>query len=50
MVDLVVMVPSDNIQRIQEGHITIGHLICEVVEQMMSQKQWQGGLHVILEG
>jgi D-sedoheptulose 7-phosphate isomerase len=37
--DLAIMVPSDNIQRIQEGHITIGHLICELAEQMISPKQ-----------
>lgn len=39
IVDLAIMVPSDNIQRIQEGHITIGHLVCEVAEQIVSPKQ-----------
>ena len=27
-----IIIPSSNIQRIQEGHITIGHIICEIVE------------------
>lgn len=30
--DLPVVIPSDNTQRIQEGHITIGHIIAELVE------------------
>jgi len=29
---LTVTIPSSNTQRIQEGHITIGHIICEIVE------------------
>ena len=30
--DLTIIVPSDNIPRIQEVHITIGHIICSLVE------------------
>jgi D-sedoheptulose 7-phosphate isomerase len=30
--DLPIVVPSENTQRIQEGHITIGHIIAELVE------------------
>ena len=30
--DLPIIVPSDNTQRIQEGHITIGHIVSELVE------------------
>ncbi len=30
--DLIIKVPSQNIQRIQEGHLTIEHVICELVE------------------
>ncbi|HEY9165475.1 MAG TPA: SIS domain-containing protein [Candidatus Kryptonia bacterium] len=30
--DLPIVIPSDNTQRIQEGHITIGHIISELVE------------------
>jgi len=32
IVDLPIIVPSSNTQRIQEGHITIAHIICELVE------------------
>ena len=35
MVDLPVVVPSDNTQRIQEGHITIAHIVCELVEDRL---------------
>ena len=31
-VDLPIIIPSSNIQRIQEGHITVAHIICELVE------------------
>jgi D-sedoheptulose 7-phosphate isomerase len=33
MADVEVVIPSNNTQRIQEGHITIGHIICESVER-----------------
>lgn len=33
LVDLPVIIPSNNTQRIQEGHITIAHIICELVER-----------------
>ena len=33
LVDLPIVVPSDDTQRIQEGHITIGHIIFQQVEQ-----------------
>lgn len=32
LVDLPIVIPSTNIQRIQEGHITVAHIICELVE------------------
>src|ERR1035437_6728094 len=31
-VDLPIIIPSSNVQRIQEGHITVAHIICELVE------------------
>lgn len=31
--DLVLAVPSHNTPRIQECHITMGHIVCEIVEQ-----------------
>lgn len=34
MCDLVVAVPSTRTSRIQEAHITIGHLWCEMVDQI----------------
>ena len=33
IVDLSVVIPSSNVQRIQEGHITVAHIICELVEE-----------------
>ena len=35
LVDLAIVVPSNDTQRIQEGHITIGHIICGLVEREM---------------
>jgi D-sedoheptulose 7-phosphate isomerase len=32
MAELSIVVPADNTQRIQEGHITIGHILCDIVE------------------
>jgi D-sedoheptulose 7-phosphate isomerase len=34
--DLVLIVPSDITPRIQEAHITIGHIICELVEKELA--------------
>lgn len=31
--DVAIIVPSNDTQRIQEGHITIGHIIFQEVEQ-----------------
>ena len=31
--DVSIIVPSNDIQRIQEAHITIGHILCDLVEQ-----------------
>ena len=28
-----IMIPSEDTQRIQEGHITAGHIFCELVER-----------------
>lgn len=32
LVHLPIVIPSYNVQRIQEGHITVAHIICELVE------------------
>ena len=34
--DLVLIVPSDSTPRIQEAHITIGHIVCELVERELA--------------
>jgi len=34
-VDIPIVIPTDVTARIQECHITIGHLICEVVESLL---------------
>ena len=39
LVDLPIIIPSSNVQRIQEGHITIAHIICELVEDKLYGKQ-----------
>ncbi len=36
-VDLCLQVPSDQTPRIQEVHITIGHIICELVEELLTR-------------
>lgn len=33
--DLCIRVPSDNTPRIQEAHITIGHIVCELIEDAL---------------
>jgi len=33
VVDHALVVPSNDTQRIQEAHITIGHIICDLIEQ-----------------
>jgi D-sedoheptulose 7-phosphate isomerase len=34
--DLAVIVPSERTSRVQEAHITIGHLWCEMVDKLLS--------------
>ncbi len=36
--DISVIIPSSNTQRIQEGHITAAHIICELVERELFGK------------
>jgi D-sedoheptulose 7-phosphate isomerase len=38
MVDILINIPSTNTPRIQESHITIGHIICEIVEHQLFAK------------
>ena len=37
--DIPLIVPSKNTPRVQETHITIGHIICEGVERIISNEQ-----------
>jgi D-sedoheptulose 7-phosphate isomerase len=37
LVDLCISIPSDNSQRVQEGHITAGHLIVALTERRMAE-------------
>ncbi len=37
--DFLINVPSQDTPRIQEAHITIGHIICEIVESTLFPKQ-----------
>ena len=39
LVDLALIVPSDDTQRIQETHITIGHIMCDLVEQTLFREK-----------
>ncbi len=38
-IDLMINVNSDDTARIQEGHITIGHIMCSMVEKELFQEQ-----------
>ncbi len=38
MVNYPVTIPSSNVQRIQEGHITVAHILCELVEEELYGK------------
>tara|TARA_Y100000590_G_C15446078_1_gene910814 strand:+ start:61 stop:222 length:162 start_codon:yes stop_codon:yes gene_type:complete len=33
--DITIFIPSDDTQRIQEGHILCGHILCEMVEKSL---------------
>ena len=35
-VDLLIPVPADRVDRIQEMHISVGHIICELVEKNLN--------------
>lgn len=39
LADISLVVPSSVTARIQEAHITIGHIICELIEQALCQNQ-----------
>jgi D-sedoheptulose 7-phosphate isomerase len=35
LVDIPIIIPSNDTQRIQEGHITVAHIICGIIENEM---------------
>jgi len=39
LADLLINIPSTDTPRIQEAHITVGHIICELVEQAIFGKE-----------
>ena len=36
--DILINIPSDDTPRIQECHIMIGHIICQIVEESMFER------------
>ncbi|MBU2508391.1 MAG: D-sedoheptulose 7-phosphate isomerase [Bacteroidetes bacterium] len=38
LVNISIVIPSSNTQRIQEGHITVAHILCELVERSLYGK------------
>jgi D-sedoheptulose 7-phosphate isomerase len=38
MADIAIPVPSESVPRIQEAHITIGHIVCEVAQRAMTKE------------
>jgi len=40
LTDVVLIVPSDDTARIQEMHLAIEHLICEMVEERLATLGW----------
>ena len=40
--DLVFTVPSDTTARVQETHITLGHILCELVERKLYPDEFNG--------
>jgi D-sedoheptulose 7-phosphate isomerase len=39
--DIVLKVPSTDTPRIQEGHIAIGHMLCQLVEEAALAERWE---------
>jgi len=37
IVDISILIPSNNTPRIQEAHITIGHIVCEEIEKRLNK-------------
>ncbi|NDW18067.1 SIS domain-containing protein [Dysgonomonas sp. 216] len=39
LADICICIPSDDTPRIQESHITIGHIMCEIIESSLFSKK-----------
>ncbi len=37
--DLIVKIPSNSVPRIQEGHLLLGHIICQLVEEEITKNE-----------
>jgi D-sedoheptulose 7-phosphate isomerase len=35
MADVAIRIPAENTARVQEGHITVGHILCDLVERKL---------------
>ncbi len=40
--DLTIRIPSSNTQNIQESHITVAHMLCDLIERSLFPKQFEG--------
>ncbi len=40
--DVCIAIPSDNTARIQEGHILVIHILCDLVEQLITGELYEG--------
>ncbi len=36
--DIAIQIPSDSVPRIQEAHITLGHIICEMAQRLLTKE------------
>ncbi|HYA18198.1 MAG TPA: SIS domain-containing protein [Bryobacteraceae bacterium] len=43
MVDVAIVVPSPSTQHIQEAHIAVGHILCEILEETLYGERVAGG-------
>ena len=37
--DLIIKIPSNSVPRIQEGHLLLGHIICQIVEEEITKNE-----------
>ena len=44
MADIALVIPGNDTQRIQEAHITIGHILCDIIERELFRQNESSGL------